>query len=434
MDFFIINLGCAKNLVESESLTKYLLESGYNPVGDVKKAEIIIINTCGFIKDAKKESIETILATLSDKSPNSKVIVFGCLVQRYFKELKEAIPEVTLFIPVMPAKEVASLIRDNFPPDVKKIGRKNRIFFTPPSYRYIKILDGCVNFCSYCAIPFIRGPIKSRSIEEIIKEVRDSLEEGVYEFNIIGQDITAYGLDIYGKPKLVELIEEILKIPEKFWLRLLYLYPTRIPDSLINLMEKDERIVHYLDIPIQHVNDRILKLMGRKYTKSEILKIIGKLRKKIPDIVLRTSLITGFPTESEEEFEEVIEFIKDVKFDHLGVFTYSREEGTKACELKSNIPERIKKKRRDIIMREQYKIVREKMMKYKNKVLDCIIEEPVDDLNALWIGRFYGQAPEVDGVVYLSGYETEMGNCVPVKIEKVKNYDLIGLVNFQEDL
>lgn len=428
MDFFLINLGCAKNLVESENLSKHLVQLGYLPVDDIKDADIVIINTCGFIKEAKSESIETILSAIENKSKNAPVVVFGCLVQRYLNELRESIPEVELFLPVLPAQEIAMAIKNHFPPVLKKRQEKRKILFTPSSYKYIKISDGCINYCSYCVIPMIRGPLRSRSIKAIIEEIKKSLEEGYFEFNIIGQDITAYGKDLYGEPKLVELVKRILEIKKSFWLRLLYLYPTRIPYELIDMMSGDGRLIPYLDIPIQHVNDRILKLMGRNYSKKELYKIIEKIRGKIPQIVLRTSLITGFPTEREEEFMEVVEFIKDIQFDHLGVFTYSPEEDTPAYNLKPSIPERVKKKRRKIIMKEQFQIVKEKLKSYKGKVLECLVEEPVDEIGALWVGRFYGQAPEVDGVVYISGYEPESGSVVNVKVRKIKDYDLIGNV------
>lgn len=428
MEFFLINLGCAKNLVESENLSKELVQLGYLPVNDIKDADIIIINTCGFIKEAKKESIETILEVLHNKNKKTSVVVFGCLVQRYLNDLKSSIPEVELFLPVLPAKELAMAIKNHFPPLVKKKSEKRKILFTPESYKYIKISDGCINYCSYCVIPMIRGPLRSRKIGEIVEEIEKSIEEGCFEFNLIGQDITAYGKDLYGEPKLLELVKRTLNIKKNFWLRLLYLYPTRIPEEILEIMKEDERLVPYLDIPIQHVNDRILKLMGRSYSKKDLYSVIERLRKKVPQIVLRTSLITGFPTESENEFGEVVEFIKDVEFDHLGVFIYSSEEDTPAFSLKPVVSERTKKKRRKILMEEQYKIVKKKLSKYKNNIFQCIIEEPVDEFGALWVGRFYGQAPEVDGVVYISGYEPKMGSIVNVKIKKIKDYDLIGNV------
>jgi ribosomal protein S12 methylthiotransferase len=429
MHFYLINLGCAKNLVESENLTNHLISAGYTPVDEIKKADLIIINTCGFIDDAKKESIETILETLNQKKKKSHVIVFGCLIQRYLKELEREIPEVDCFISVKPVKEIAEEIINRFPP-LKKTTKQIKLLFTPPVYKYVKISDGCKNFCSYCVIPFIRGDLKSRAIEEVVKEVETALNDGVFEINLIGQDLTAYGSDIYDAPRLVELVKSILKINRDFWLRLLYLYPTRIPNEILDIMRKDKRLLSYLDMPIQHVSDRILKLMNRDYTKKDLLKTIKTLRSAIPNIVLRSTLITGFPTETEEEFQEMLEFIKDVQFDHLGVFTYSPEEGTQAFKLKPQITKSVKKRRRKMLMEEQFKIVKEKLKKYKGNILECIVEEQVDELGALWTGRFYGQAPEVDGLVYFTGYNKDMGLVVKVKITKIKGYDLFGEVVF----
>jgi len=430
MHFFLINLGCAKNLVESENLTNQLISAGYSPVDEIKKADLIIINTCGFIDDAKKESIETILETINQKKKKAHVVVFGCLIQRYLKELEKEIPEVDCFIPVKPVKDIAEEIKKRFPPVKKRVTKHIKLLFTPPVYKYVKISDGCKNFCSYCVIPFIRGDLKSRTIEEVVNEVETALNDGVIEINLIGQDLTIYGTDLYKTSKLVELIKSLLKIDKYFWLRLLYLYPARIPNEILEIMKKDERLLPYLDMPIQHVNDRILKLMNRDYTKKDLLKTIKTLRNTIPHIVLRSTLITGFPTETEEEFQEMLEFIKDVQLDHLGVFTYSPEEGTQAYKLKPQIQKSVKNRRKKMLMEEQFKIVKEKLKKYKGNILECIVEDKIDELGALWSGRFYGQAPEVDGVVYFTGYNKDMGSIVKVKITNVKGYDLFGEVAF----
>lgn len=430
MHFFLINLGCAKNLVESENLTNQLISAGYSPVDEIKKADLIIINTCGFIDDAKKESIETILETINQKKKKAHVVVFGCLIQRYLKELEKEIPEVDCFIPVKPVKDIAEEIKKRFPPVKKRVTKHIKLLFTPPVYKYVKISDGCKNFCSYCVIPFIRGDLKSRTIEEVVNEVETALNDGVIEINLIGQDLTIYGTDLYKTSKLVELIKSLLKIDKYFWLRLLYLYPARIPNEILEIMKKDVRLLPYLDMPIQHVNDRILKLMNRDYTKKDLLKTIKTLRNTIPHIVLRSTLITGFPTETEEEFQEMLEFIKDVQLDHLGVFTYSPEEGTQAYKLKPQIQKSVKNRRKKMLMEEQFKIVKEKLKKYKGNILECIVEDKIDELGALWSGRFYGQAPEVDGVVYFTGYNKDMGSIVKVKITNVKGYDLFGEVAF----
>lgn len=425
MKFYIISLGCAKNLVDSEKLSKFLIKNKYSITDNIEEADLLVINTCGFIVDAKRESIETIFEVINRKKEHSKIVVFGCLVQRYKKELKELIPEVNLFLPVMPVEKVFGEIKRRFPvKDGYSLDfEKTKLHFTPPSYTYIKISDGCNNFCSYCTIPFIRGRLNSFNVESILKDVKVSLDKGAKELNLIAQDITSYGLDLYGKPSLELLIRRILDIKKEFWLRLLYLYPSRLTHELIKLIKNDSRIVKYLDIPIQHVSSRILRLMNRHYTKELLIEKINMLRENIPDITLRTSLIVGFPTETEEEFNELLEFVKIVKFDHLGVFEYSKEEGTLAFSLEPQIPRNIKRKRRAILLKIQREIVKNHSESFINKVFPCLIEMPVDEYGALWSGRIYSQAPEVDGCVYVTGYLKKMGHIVNVKIRGFKDYD-----------
>lgn len=291
MYLYLISLGCAKNLVDSENITDYLLKAGYVLTDDISEASLVVINTCGFIRDAKKESIEVILSTLQEKPLKAKVVVYGCLVQRYQKELEKLIPEADLFLPVLPYKEFAEQIMKHFPPlRMFQRKRQKKILFTPPSYTYIKISEGCRNSCSYCAIPFIRGPLRSFPVNDIVRQINKALDKGVYEINLIAQDITAYGTDIYGRPSLDRLLKNILSIKSDFWLRLLYLYPSRISPELIKIIQSDPRIVKYVDIPIQHVNNRILKLMNRNYTKKLLLEKIGLLREKIP---LHPPLVRG---------------------------------------------------------------------------------------------------------------------------------------------
>ncbi|NWF52490.1 MAG: 30S ribosomal protein S12 methylthiotransferase RimO [Nitrospirae bacterium] len=426
--FYLISLGCAKNLIDSEKITEHLIKAGYALTEDISEASLIIINTCGFIKDAKRESIDVILNTLQEKPPDSKIVVYGCLVQRYQKELKELIPEVDLFLPIISYKEFTEKIMTNFPiSSASKIKKQKRILFTPPSYTYIKISEGCGNFCSYCSIPLIRGPLKSYSINEIVSEVKKALDRGVYEINLIAQDITAYGVDIYQKPSLNLLIKSILSIKREFWLRLLYLYPARISTELIKLIKSDSRIVKYVDIPIQHVNNRILRLMNRHYTKEILRKKIELLREKIPSIAIRTSIITGFPTETEKDFQELIEFIKEVKFENLGVFEYSPEEGTKALFLKPRVPSYVREKRRKVLMNIQKELVKEKNKSFKGKTFPCLVELPVDKYGGLWTGRIFSQAPDVDGRVYFTNHNTgEWRKVVNVRINDFKDYDLIG--------
>jgi ribosomal protein S12 methylthiotransferase len=427
MYFYLISLGCSKNLVDSEMITDYLLKAGYIITDDISKASLVVINTCGFIKDAKKESIEVILSALREKPKHTKVVVYGCLVQRYKKELEDLIPEVDLFLPLLPYKGFAEQIMKHFPSHgIFQRKRQKKIHFTPPSYTYIKISEGCSNFCSYCAIPFIRGPFKSFSLESIVKQINKVLDKGVFEINLIAQDITAYGRDIYGKPSLDSLLESILSIKRDFWLRLLYLYPTRISNKLIKIIQSDSRIIKYVDVPIQHVNNRILRLMNRNYTKEILTERIERLREKIPSIAIRTSLIVGFPTETEEDFQELVDFVKQSGFENLGVFEYSLEKDTRAFSLKPHVASYIKKKRRKVLMDIQRRLVRTKNKSLKNKIFPCLIELPVDEYGGVWTGRIYSQAPEVDGAVYITNYNREKGAIVNVRIKNFKDYDLIG--------
>lgn len=429
MTFYLINLGCAKNLVDSQKITEKLQKEGYLLTESINKASFIFINTCGFIKDAKEESIDTIFRTLNEKPKDAKIIVYGCLVQRYLKELPELIPEVDLFLPIMSPNKIASEIKRLIPIDTFRKCKNNlqkKILFSPPSYTYIKISEGCNNLCSYCTIPLIRGHLKSYPIKEIVSQINKAIDEGYCEINLIAQDITAYGIDLYGKPSLGLLLKNILSIDKEFWLRLLYLHPSRISSELVNIISTDSRIVKYLDIPIQHVNNRILKLMKRNYSKDLILEKIEMLRRKIPSIALRTSLIVGFPTESDEEFDELLSFVKTIKFDHVGVFEYSHEEDTNAFSLSPLIPKAISRKRKRIILGAQKEIVKLKNRNLINKVFPCLIELPVDEYGCVWTGRIYSQAPEVDGIVYVTGYKKTMGKIIPVKIKRYWGYDLLG--------
>ncbi|MBE0426058.1 MAG: 30S ribosomal protein S12 methylthiotransferase RimO [Nitrospirae bacterium] len=425
MKFYLISLGCAKNLVDSEKITERLQKESYFITDDINEASFIFINTCGFIKEAKQESIDTIFTVLEEKPQHAKILVYGCLAQRYLKELKKLIPEIDLFLPLLPHDELIKEIKRHVTAQRKlRCKLQKRIVFTPPSYTYIKISEGCSNSCSYCAIPVIRGHLKSCPVENIISQIKNALDKGYYEINLIAQDITAYGTDLYGKPSLNVLLKKVLSIKKDFWLRLLYLHPSRISSELVKIIMSDSRIVKYLDIPIQHVNNRILKLMNRFYTKDLLIDKIGMLREKIPSIALRTSLIAGFPTENEEDFQELLDFVRTIKFAHLGVFEYSREEDTKASSLKPLVPTAAKEKRKKIIMKAQKDIVKLNNKTLQGKVFPCIVELPVDEYGCIWTGRIYSQAPEVDGLVYVTGYEKTMGNITNVSIKGFKDYDL----------
>lgn len=426
MKFYMISLGCAKNLVDSEKLSYELEKKGYYLTDRIDEAGLILINTCGFIQSAKEESIDTILSIINEKPKKAKVVVYGCLVQRYKKELEKNIPEIDAFLPIMPYEKVSEEISKIVPIEKIKDSESKKVLFTPPSYTYIKIAEGCRNYCSYCAIPLIRGPLKSFPIEIIVHEVEDRLKNGYKEINLIAQDLTSYGIDIYKKPSLTTLLKQILKINKDFWLRLLYLYPTRIDDELIEIIKSDERVVNYLDIPIQHVSNKILKLMNRDYKKEDVMKIIDKLKEKVDGITLRSSFIVGFPTEEDEDFEELIDFIKKEQLDHIGVFEYSREEDTSAYKLRPLVKASVKRKRRKELMLIQKKIETKKNKEKIGRIYKCIIDKPLDQLGAIYEGRIYSQAPEIDGTTFVKNYVINKGTIVDVKIKNVNDYDLIA--------
>lgn len=410
----IISLGCPRNLVDSEVILGNLKRKGYK-ITDIPEADIAIVNTCSFIKEAKEESIETILelADLKKQGKIRKLIVSGCLPQRYVKELIPDLAEVDAF--------TGRLSLNNF-----SIHRFNLL---PKHFAYVKICEGCNNNCSYCIIPKIKGRFISRPIEEILKEVKLLDKKLVKEINIIGQDITSYGVDIYTESSLAELIKQLLKNTKNIkWFRLLYTYPAHIEDELMELIAKEKRICKYIDLPIQHINDRILKLMNRKTSKKEIISLINKLRKKISGIAIRTSLIVGFPSETEEEFKELLDFIQEVKFERLGVFMYSQEEGTSAYSFKEQIPEKTKRQRLDIIMSKQQEIAAQINSKYLGKELEVLIDEPAENSkDNLFLGRTQADAPEVDGMVYVhSKNKINPGDFVKVKITDTYEYDLVG--------
>ena len=429
MKFYLISLGCAKNLVDSEELARHLIDAGYHHTSDLSDSSVVIINTCGFIEDAKKESIETILSMLQEIPPGTKTVVFGCLVQRYHNELNELIPEVTLFLPVLTPAKIAQEILQTFPPSTEEddTGQTQKIVFTPPSYTYVKIADGCMNVCAYCTIPIIRGPLRSFPIEHIVDNVRQKLKKGAFEINLVAQDITSYGIDLYGKGSLPELINELMLLKNDFWLRLLYLHPLRINNHLLKVMASDSRIVRYVDMPIQHISSRVLKQMNRPYTEKFLREKIALIRKVLPTVAIRTTMIVGFPTESEEDFQKLVRFVQDIQFDHLGVFEYSPEENTPAFSLKPRVPVQTKRKRRRIVMEAQKAIVREKNETMLGQTLPCIVDLPVDIHRGIWTGRTYAQAPEVDGLVVLSGYEHSMGTLPTVRIKDYDDYDLVGV-------
>jgi len=405
----ILSLGCPRNLVDSESILGRLKNKGYKVV-DMDEADVGIINTCAFIEDAKRESIDAILDLIELKKEGrlKKIIVCGCLPQRYKNSLKDDLPEIDAFIGKI------SLNHD-----------LQNYSLTPRHYRYLKICEGCINACSFCIIPSIKGRFASVEKESLIKKAEHFDQQGVSELNIIGQDITGYGLDLYGAFLLPDLLNEIVKNTKNIgWIRLLYVYPSRLSDNLLSLMKEEPRICKYIDLPIQHINDRILKLMHRQTSKKKIMKLIDKVRKIIPGVAIRTSLIVGFPSETDAQFQELLEFIREVKFERLGAFTYSAEEGTQAATLEKQIPDKVKLERLNTIMKEQQHISLQINQRFIGKTLEVLIDQKEKDG---YLGRTQFDAPEVDGSVFVnSSRQLEVGEFIQARIEDTLEYDLVG--------
>ncbi len=414
----VISLGCSKNLVDSEILLGKLKSAGAELTNRVEDADVIIINTCGFIDSAKEESIDTILEMVET---GKRVIVMGCLVERYKKELEREIPEVEKFFGTRSWDEILRYL--NLKP---RYSVSHRILTTPKSYAYIKIAEGCNRLCSFCAIPLIRGKHVSRPVEEIVNEVKELAEKGIKEINIVSQDTTYYGKDLYKRNALIDLLKELEKIEGIKWIRLLYLYPSEIDDSLIDYMANSEKVVPYFDVPIQHISDRVLKSMRRGYGERFVRNLIEKIRKKIPEAVLRTTLIVGYPEEKEEDFKRLRDFVEEGHFHWLGVFTYSREEGTHAYPLGDPVPEEVKEERRNEILEIQREITRRKNEEFLGKELEVIVDGYSEEFSFVPKGRAYFQAPEVDGSIYIESEERELkeGDVVKVEITQVADYDL----------
>lgn len=415
MKIGFISLGCSKNLVDTEMMIAHYKDEGYVVVSNPEDADIIVINTCGFIESAKQEAINTILEMAEHKKQNcKKLVVTGCLVERYMEELKKELPEVDLFIPI---KEYSKVF--------EKLDMHNRVITTGENFAYLRIADGCSNYCTYCAIPYIRGPLKSREFEDVIKEAKELREKGYKEIIIIAQDTGRYGLDLYGEPRFAELLNEIAKIDFK-WIRFLYTYPEMITDKLINVVKSNDNICDYFDIPIQHISNRVLKRMGRKGDGESIRNVIKKIRKEIPNAIIRTSLIVGFPGETKEEFNELKEFVVETKFNRLGVFKYSMEDGTPALKLDGHMDEKIKQERLDIIMAEQQGISKNFNGSLIGKEFECLIDGITDD-DKYYIARTYMDVPETDGLVFIEAEKShQVGDFVNVIIEDAVEYDLIA--------
>ena len=440
----LINLGCPKNLVDAEEILGRVAYSGSTICQDPEDAEVLIINTCGFIDDSKKESIDTILkmAKLKEDARCKKLIVTGCLAQRYPEELRNEIPEIDHVIGLKDFEQITDLSgslqkreKDN---SVQcNDDWRNRIRLTPKHYAYLRISDGCDNHCSYCAIPGIRGNFSSRTMENILEEARQMASEGVKEISIISQDMTSYGADLYGKQQLHVLLEKMVNIKGVEWIRILYTHPGHFYQELIHVIARHKKICKYIDLPIQHINDDILEKMGRGVTHDSIESLIDNLRNHIPQLFIRTSVIVGFPGETESHFSELLKFVKTTQFERLGVFTYSKEEGTPAASFKNQIPKKTKEKRLSEIMLAQQEIVLGKHKNLIGKPIPVIVDEK-DEKNGKWYGRTYGDAPDVDSKVIISENHLKLGDIKNMIVTGLSGYDLIGtlqsLVNTKRKL
>lgn len=437
-----VSLGCDKNLVDSEVMLGLLRDKGYRLISDESKADIIVVNTCGFIKDAKEESIETIIEMGQYKEEGSckALIVTGCLAQRYKEELVNELPEIDAILGVSNYDKVIEAVESVLEEkqyikieDNEKVPTQyiNRVISSTGYYAYLKIAEGCDNFCTYCIIPKIRGKIKSRTIESLVEETEYLAKQGVKEIIIVAQDTTKYGVDIYGEKSLTKLLRELCKIEDIHWIRLLYCYPEEIDDELIELIKNETKVCNYLDMPIQHINNQVLNRMARKSTKEQIEVVISKLRKEIPDICLRTTLITGFPGETQDQYEEMKRFVEEIKFDRLGVFTYSPEEDTPAAKFEDQIDEEIKEARKDEIMAIQQEISAEKNAQLVGAILDVIIEGYIPE-DKVYCGRTYRDTPEVDGMIFVnSDIELLSGDTIKAKVTASSEYDLIGEIIYE---
>ena len=431
MKVYMQSLGCAKNQVDSEMILG-TLKNNITLVKEPSEAELIIINTCAFIEPARKEAIETILDMVEYKEENgAKLIVCGCLPQRYKDEIINLIPEVDRFVSIAEYGDFVNIVNNLIKSDYKydlEFSPLNRIYSTPNYMRYVKISEGCLNRCAFCAIPLIRGNLKSRTIESIVEEVKREVNSGVYEINLISQDTTNYGYDLYGRQAIVDLLSELVKIDGDFKIRLLYLYPEIVTDELIDFIKNNDKVMNYFDIPIQHSEDKILKAMHRRGNKELITNLLKKIRKEIPSATIRTTLMVGFPYEEEKDVDNMIKFIQDIKFDHMGAFAFSLEEGTPACDYSNVIKESVKQKRYDKLMKAQSEIALElKRSKIGSVIKDAFIIG-YDEEAFMYIARSAEFAPdEIDGCIYVAArYELELGQRVNVKILDADHYTLTG--------
>ncbi len=449
----LISLGCARNRVDSEVMLAKVLGGGYVYVPESKEADAIIVNTCGFIQSAKEESIDTILecAELKKSKPDLKLVVSGCLTQRYKTQLAKGLPEVDLFVGTDEFPNVLKLLDQLEQQEIKKgsvFAKRSHYLYNDKLERvntlagysaYVKVAEGCQHNCSFCIIPAIRGRLRSRSVESVVAEARNLAAQGVREINLIAQDLAAYGLEPGWKSMhhlaeaahpLLILLQNLCEVEDLQWIRLLYIYPENISDAFLEFFASQKKIVKYLDIPVQHAADSILKAMSREVTRQDLEAIFSKLRERVPAISLRTSVMVGFPGETEEDFNELLDFVAKMKFDHLGCFTYSQEEGTVAGRMANQVPQEIKELRQKKVMELQRKISKAKLKSYLGQEIDALVLGPSKESELLWEARASFQAPEVDGVVYLNDGFFKPGQVQRVQVSESHDYDLVaGVVN-----
>ena len=437
MNILFISLGCDKNLVDSEVMLGLLDSKGYQIVDDETLADIIVVNTCCFIHDAKEESIQTILDMAQYKTEGrlKAVVVTGCLAQRYQQEILEEIPEVDAVLGTTSYDKIVDAVEEALEGqghvkmqdlDALPLVETKRLVTTGGHFAYLKIAEGCDKHCTYCIIPKIRGNYRSVPMERLIKEAQELAEQGVKELILVAQETTVYGMDLYGRKSLSKLLRELCKISGIRWIRILYCYPEEIDEELIQTIKEEPKICHYLDLPIQHASDGVLKRMGRRTSKAQLVEIIGRLRQEIPDITLRTTLITGFPGETKEQHEELMEFVDEMEFERLGVFTYSQEEDTPAAGFEDQVEEEVKEDRQAEIMELQQEIVFEQAESMIGREVLVMIEGKVADENA-YVGRTYRDAPNVDGLIFVNTEEELMsGDFARVRVTGAAEYDLIG--------
>ncbi len=436
----IISLGCSKNLIDSEVMGGQACASGMTIADSPYNADVVIVNTCGFIQPAKEESLEVILSLVEEKKKpgrDLKLVVAGCLVQRYGKELLAEIPEVDLYVGTGEVGRIAKHLQSLnttkprraavvSKPNFLMTAQHERLLSSTSATAYLKISDGCSNYCAYCAIPSIRGSARSRQPDDILREAQKLAARGIKEIILIGQDTTVYGRDLKNRPKLSDLFSDLASVSDVRWLRLLYTHPAHITTDILEVMAEHEKICRYIDLPIQHIDDTLLTAMNRKVSAARICEIISQARSILPDIALRTSIIVGFPGETSKRFERLLNFVRETQFDHLGVFTYSREEGTAAAKMPSRISEAEKERRRDSIMSEQADISHAINRKLIGSIQEVLIEEKSDREGYAFVGRCRRQVPEIDGVTYLKVSNAKIGDFIHCMITSADHYDLFG--------